>query len=293
MKFSRGMKVVFGLLLVVAMSIVPAFAQMPNPATIGNGGGFDNYGNSYSAFGKQYFPTGSASYPTSCLGVPNAVVTISIASPGVVTVPNSCVAGQAVVFNTTSALPTGLTAGTLYYVISTGLTTSSFQVSTSIGGAAVNTSGSQSGVQNAATPYINATTSYTSAIVLPAVPPGFTVPGHCELLWQTNNTSDTIRFAMQPNNITSTLQVLNTAHYGSGGATLADQATTITFATTPTAISAATTATTGNTTYRDDVFFQLTTSPTSTLPTIVSLYGLDSGTNGILIMPGSYCVVGN
>ena len=227
MKFSSGMKVAMGLILTVALMCVPTFAQMPNPATPGNGGGFDNYGNSYPAFGKQFFQTGSASYPTSCLGVPNAVVTISIASPGVVTVPNSCVAGQAVVFNTTSALPTGLTAGTLYYVISAGLSTTSFEVSASIGGAAVNTSGSQSGVQNAATPYVNATTSYTAAIVLPAVPPGFTIPGHCELLWQTNNTSDTIRFAMQPNNITSTLQVLNTAHYGSGGATLADQATTM------------------------------------------------------------------
>ena len=39
------------------------------------------------------------------------------------------------------SLPTGLTEGTIYYVISTGLTTDVFKVSTSQGGAAVNLTG--------------------------------------------------------------------------------------------------------------------------------------------------------
>ena len=79
-----------------------------------------------------------------------APVTISIATPAVVTLNNhGLTAGYPVIFSTTGALPTGITAGTVYYVISTGLTTNSFEISTSVGGAAVNTSGSQSGTQSA------------------------------------------------------------------------------------------------------------------------------------------------
>lgn len=79
------------------------------------------------------------------------VVTMTIASPGVVTMGvtgkgHGLVAGSPIKFSTTGALPTGVTAGTQYYVISTGLTETQFQFSTSNGGAAVNTSGSQSGV---------------------------------------------------------------------------------------------------------------------------------------------------
>lgn len=77
------------------------------------------------------------------------VVTISIASPAVITLNNHPFkAGHPVKFSTTGALPTGLTAGTIYYVISAGLTANTFEVSASSGGAAINTSGSQSGVQS-------------------------------------------------------------------------------------------------------------------------------------------------
>ncbi len=55
------------------------------------------------------------------------------------------VAGDQVIFSTTGSLPAGLTRYRRYYVISTGLTTNSFKVSTTSGGSAVNTSGSQSG----------------------------------------------------------------------------------------------------------------------------------------------------
>lgn len=73
------------------------------------------------------------------------VVTISIATPGVVTWnAHGFAANTAVVFSTTGALPTGLVAGTTYYVISP--TTNTFQLSATSGGAAINTTGSQSGV---------------------------------------------------------------------------------------------------------------------------------------------------
>ena len=77
------------------------------------------------------------------------VVTISITTPAVVSLTaHGLYVGQPVTFETTSALPTGLTAGTTYYVISAGLTANAFEISTSIGGSAVNTSGSQSGTQS-------------------------------------------------------------------------------------------------------------------------------------------------
>jgi hypothetical protein len=72
-------------------------------------------------------------------------VTMTIASPAVVSMTNTLAAGDQVVFTTTGALPTGVTAGTVYYVISSGLSGSQFEFSATPGGAAVNTSGSQSG----------------------------------------------------------------------------------------------------------------------------------------------------
>lgn len=75
--------------------------------------------------------------------------TVTIASPAVFAkTAHGYVEGDGVIPITTGALPTGLTAGTTYYVIATGLTADAFQVSTSIGGAAVNTSGTQSGVHS-------------------------------------------------------------------------------------------------------------------------------------------------
>jgi hypothetical protein len=76
-----------------------------------------------------------------------AACTISIASPAVVTQANTYVGGETVFFMTTGALPTGLTALTPYYVLTSGLSSSAFSVSATRGGAAVNTSGTQSGSQ--------------------------------------------------------------------------------------------------------------------------------------------------
>lgn len=80
----------------------------------------------------------------------NSTVTITIATPGVVSwTAHGLVAGDPVTFNTTGALPTGITAGTTYYVIATGLTADTFRISATVGGAAVNTSGTQSGTHTA------------------------------------------------------------------------------------------------------------------------------------------------
>ena len=78
--------------------------------------------------------------------------TVTIASPGVFTLTaHGFTVGSVVYFSTTGALPTGLTAGTTYYVVSAGLTADAFEVSTTIGGTAVNTSGTQSGTHTVTT----------------------------------------------------------------------------------------------------------------------------------------------
>jgi microcystin-dependent protein len=73
--------------------------------------------------------------------------TMTIASPCVVTLPgHQLVEGDPIRFTTTGTLPTGIVAGTQYYVIAAGLTADTFRFSATVGGAAVNTSGTQSGV---------------------------------------------------------------------------------------------------------------------------------------------------
>lgn len=76
---------------------------------------------------------------------PAGTATITIASPGVITwTGHGLNNGDYVNFKTTGALPTGLTQNTLYYVVNRA--TNTFQVSLSLGGSAINTSGTQSGV---------------------------------------------------------------------------------------------------------------------------------------------------
>lgn len=79
--------------------------------------------------------------------VKSATVTISIATPGVISwASHGLKVGYPVKFTTTGALPTGLTVGTTYWVISAGFTANSFRVAATPNGTAINTSGSQSGV---------------------------------------------------------------------------------------------------------------------------------------------------
>lgn len=87
---------------------------------------------------------------TASLGACNAkaggTFTVTIASPAVFSrTAHGLVAGDAVTLSTTGSLPSGLATLTTYYVIAAGLTANTFEVSLSAGGAAVNTSGSQSG----------------------------------------------------------------------------------------------------------------------------------------------------
>lgn len=74
------------------------------------------------------------------------ICTITIASPGVVTRKNhNLQSGDRVIFSTSGALPTGLTANTWYWVVSDNMTEDDFCVSATKNGTPINTSSSQTG----------------------------------------------------------------------------------------------------------------------------------------------------
>jgi hypothetical protein len=79
----------------------------------------------------------------------SSTVTITVASPAVVTWnAHGRANGEAVVFTTTGALPTGLTAGVRYYIVNQS--TNAFNVAATVGGTPIVTTGTQSGVHTAA-----------------------------------------------------------------------------------------------------------------------------------------------
>ena len=101
---------------------------------------------SQNNFGEDliYAPRGGGIYYWSAqIGVAPLPFTVTIASPGVLTV--ALRDGTAVYLNTTGALPTGLSVGTVYYVV--GSTGTTCNLALTYGGAAIITSGSQSGIQ--------------------------------------------------------------------------------------------------------------------------------------------------
>jgi hypothetical protein len=74
------------------------------------------------------------------------LITVTVASPAVVTDSfNELSDGDAIRFSTTGALPTGITAGTIYYVLNTDIP-HKFNIYTTSPTNLVNTSGTQSGV---------------------------------------------------------------------------------------------------------------------------------------------------
>lgn len=91
-----------------------------------------------------YGPRGGPLYYWSAVvGIAPTTVTITIASPAVVTSTNVLADKTAVQFQTTGALPTGLTVGTTYYTRYVSANT--FNLSLTPTGALINTSGTQSG----------------------------------------------------------------------------------------------------------------------------------------------------
>lgn len=100
----------------------------------------------------------------------SSIVSTPIASPGITTwVGHGLSANQPIVYSTTGALPTGLVAGTTYYVLAAGLGTDVFEVSATPGGAAINFTGTTSGVSSCATIVQN---EITAVVTTPIASPG-------------------------------------------------------------------------------------------------------------------------
>jgi hypothetical protein len=90
----------------------------------------DNYARTFSAVGKA--------------AIAAATCTITIATPGIITLAShGFEQGDPVIFATGDTLPTGITAGTTYYV--NKLTDSTFAISAKFGGSSIATSVSQAG----------------------------------------------------------------------------------------------------------------------------------------------------
>ena len=96
-----------------------------------------------------YAPRGSPLYYWDAnTGYQNTAFSVTIASPAVLTLGYSLANGTAVTLATTGWLPTGLIPGIVYYVTNASGVTCN--LSATYGGAAINTSGSQSGTQSIA-----------------------------------------------------------------------------------------------------------------------------------------------
>lgn len=102
--------------------------------------------------------------------VPVSVVTITIASPGVVTWASHGLSNDVKVQFATSpggTLPTGIVAGTVYFT--KNVATNTFQIAATAGGAAINTSGTQSG-NHTATAFPHGNGDGTTTFNVPTFP---------------------------------------------------------------------------------------------------------------------------
>jgi hypothetical protein len=95
----------------------------------------------------------------------SSVITMTIASPGVLTwTGHNLAANAAISIATTGALPTGLTAGTTYYVKSV-LDANTFTLSATPGGTVIATTGTQSGVHTLSTVPSGTTVYYRGKVM--------------------------------------------------------------------------------------------------------------------------------
>lgn len=129
--------------------------------------------------GVEYTYTGGETTDTltgviAVVGTPVGTGTISIANPAVITrTAHGLVAGDQIKFSTSGTLPAAITAGTRYFVLATGLTANSFEISATNGGSAIDTTGNtQSGTHtvtkiNAPTGFALGSPVWQKVIVLP------------------------------------------------------------------------------------------------------------------------------
>jgi len=96
--------------------------------------------------GIYYWTAPTLTNPGVALNTTGGTVTITIASPAVITSSVNLPNNSSIQLGTTGALPSGLSTNTTYYVINVSGTT--FNLAATPGGAAINTTGTQSGTQS-------------------------------------------------------------------------------------------------------------------------------------------------
>lgn len=127
-----------------APTTVDTAKQIANSADVNFGGA----AGAADVVGFGFYDAASAGDLKALKAFKAAPVTISIASPGVVSwAAHGLVNGDAVRLTSTGSLPTGLSPDTTYYVVSAA--TDTFSLASTPGGSAVATSGSQSGIHTA------------------------------------------------------------------------------------------------------------------------------------------------
>jgi hypothetical protein len=110
--------------------------QTGTAASGGSGGSIT--GLSGLTTGNIYYNIGGTLTPANAYGIPSALTVTFSNGSAVITATNTLIVGAAVQFQGT--LPTGFLTATTYYVISTGLSTSQFEVSATYGGSAITAS---------------------------------------------------------------------------------------------------------------------------------------------------------
>lgn len=141
-----------------ALAIVTQNGAIPSPSQINGQHLIEYNGTNFTVLNP--FQSGFL-INTIYYSVVSQNVTMTIASPCVVTYASSDklpLQNAPIVFSTSGTLPTGIVAGTTYYVKSPSGTTSN--ISTVPSGTSINTSGTQSGTQSVSNPsYLKATNS--------------------------------------------------------------------------------------------------------------------------------------
>ena len=104
----------------------------------------------------------------------DGTATTPVASPGLVNFSgHGFSVGDSIIFTTGGTLPTGITAGTPYYVIAAGLSVDAFRIATTAGGSAINFTGTASGTHNVHRNPPGAANSIVALIIAPG--PAFKV----------------------------------------------------------------------------------------------------------------------
>jgi hypothetical protein len=143
---------------------VASEVQTPSVGWGGGGWGLGGWGTNkitgaplqlwtQSNFGEDliFAPIGGAIYYwNASVQLPGQTFTVSIATPGVLTFGDAhgLLVGDALQLATTGALPTGLFPNVTYYVAAASFTSTTITLALTFGGAAINTSGTQSGIHS-------------------------------------------------------------------------------------------------------------------------------------------------